>query len=245
VRNPTAEWNFLTNHARRAGLHRVTDLTTAGYLVKQPLPDPGPSALARRDRTVVATDGSKYPPGDPSEVIALRSAELRVAFDVLGLSPGDVTRLPFVDTKVARGDEAMAMAIAEVVAAQRPAEMMVTSEATPTRTMRPSGPRHDVCSQAPGRGFQRGAPVDRTSSDPSPADRRPTARSRGSTAHGGGHVRLYRSNETSAAGPLTVGSASTAITGATPLSEAGRPSRPPTSGTTHLDQDRNLGPGAE
>jgi LmbE family N-acetylglucosaminyl deacetylase len=80
---------------------------------------------------VVATDGSKSPPGDPAEVTALRSAELRAACAVLGLSEGDVTRLPFVDAELAENEEALVSAIAEVVAARCPAEVLVTAEDDP------------------------------------------------------------------------------------------------------------------
>ncbi len=80
---------------------------------------------------VVATDGSKSPPGDPVEVTALRSAELRAACSVLGLSEDDVTRLPFVDAELVGNEEALVAAIAEVVAARRPAEVLVTGEDDP------------------------------------------------------------------------------------------------------------------
>ncbi|MGD0378729.1 MAG: PIG-L deacetylase family protein [Acidimicrobiales bacterium] len=80
---------------------------------------------------VVATDGSKSPVGDPVEVAALRTGELRAACGVLGLSDGDVTRLPFVDAELARSDGTLVAAIAEVVAAWRPAEVLVTGEDDP------------------------------------------------------------------------------------------------------------------
>src|SRR5579872_2311666 len=53
---------------------------------------------------VVATDGCKSPVGDPSAVAALRARELAAAASVLGLGPGDVTRLPFVDAELDDGD---------------------------------------------------------------------------------------------------------------------------------------------
>jgi LmbE family N-acetylglucosaminyl deacetylase len=80
---------------------------------------------------VVATDGSKSPVGDPVEVTALRTGELRAACRVLGLSDGDVTRLPFVDAELAGSERALEAAIAEVVAAWRPAEVLVTGEDDP------------------------------------------------------------------------------------------------------------------
>ena len=80
---------------------------------------------------VVATDGSKSPPGDPAQVTALRSAELSAACEVLGLTERDVTRLPFVDAELVGCEEALAGAIAEVVAAVRPDEVLVTAEDDP------------------------------------------------------------------------------------------------------------------
>jgi LmbE family N-acetylglucosaminyl deacetylase len=80
---------------------------------------------------VVATDGSKSPVGDPVEVTALRSAELRAACEVLGLAESDVTRLPFVDAELAGNEDALATAVAEVVAAWKPVEVLVTGEDDP------------------------------------------------------------------------------------------------------------------
>jgi len=80
---------------------------------------------------VVATDGCKSPVGDPSAVAALRARELAAAASVLGLGPGDVTRLPFVDAELDDGDETLTQAISEVVAAHRPEEVLVTAETDP------------------------------------------------------------------------------------------------------------------
>jgi LmbE family N-acetylglucosaminyl deacetylase len=80
---------------------------------------------------VVATDGSKSPIGDPAAVTALRSAELRAACAVLGLSDRDVTRLPFVDAELAGNEGVLAQAVAEVIAAHRPDEVLVTGEDDP------------------------------------------------------------------------------------------------------------------
>lgn len=80
---------------------------------------------------LVVTDGSKSPPGDPAEVAALRAAELRAACAVLGLAPSDVTHLDFVDAELDAGDEALVSAIAGVVAAVRPADVLVTDETDP------------------------------------------------------------------------------------------------------------------
>ncbi len=80
---------------------------------------------------VVVTDGSKSPPGDPAEVTALRSAELDAACDILGLSERDVTRLPFVDAELSGQEEALTEAIAAVVAAVGPEEVLVTAENDP------------------------------------------------------------------------------------------------------------------
>jgi LmbE family N-acetylglucosaminyl deacetylase len=80
---------------------------------------------------VVATDGSKSPVGDPAAVAALRAAELADAAGVLGLSPADVTRLPFVDAELDRDDDTLVRAIAEVVAAHKPDEVLVTGVTDP------------------------------------------------------------------------------------------------------------------
>ncbi len=80
---------------------------------------------------VVATDGSKSPAGDPATVTALRTAELRTACAVLGLPEAAVTRLPFVDAELAGREDALAAAIAEVVEAHRPDEVLVTGEDDP------------------------------------------------------------------------------------------------------------------
>jgi LmbE family N-acetylglucosaminyl deacetylase len=80
---------------------------------------------------VIATDGSKSPVGNPVEVTALRASELRAACDVLGLSEGDVTQLPFVDAELTGNEEALVAAIADIVAASRPADVLVTGEDDP------------------------------------------------------------------------------------------------------------------
>ncbi|HXQ90584.1 MAG TPA: PIG-L deacetylase family protein [Acidimicrobiales bacterium] len=80
---------------------------------------------------VVATDGSKAPVGDPVEVAAVRRAELYAACAVLGLTEADVTWLGFVDAELAGTEEELAAAIATVVGARRPAEVLVTGESDP------------------------------------------------------------------------------------------------------------------
>jgi LmbE family N-acetylglucosaminyl deacetylase len=80
---------------------------------------------------VVATDGSKSPPGDPVDVAALRVAELRAACRVLGLGDQDVTWLPFVDAELVGNEADLVDAIADVVASTRPAEVLVTGESDP------------------------------------------------------------------------------------------------------------------
>lgn len=126
---------------RRVGTD-VTEVTARrACLVVAPHPDDetlgaGATIMRKVDagtpvHVVVATDGSKSPVGDPAEVAALRSAELRAACSVLGLSEADVTRLGFVDAELAGKEEALAAAIAEVVAAWRPTEVLVTGENDP------------------------------------------------------------------------------------------------------------------
>jgi LmbE family N-acetylglucosaminyl deacetylase len=120
----------------------VTDATTRRpCLVLAPHPDDetlgvGATIMRKVDagtpvHLVIATDGSKSPIGDPEEVSALRSSELRVACGVLGLTESDVTRLPFVDAELGADPDALVAAIAEVVAAHGPDEVLVTGEDDP------------------------------------------------------------------------------------------------------------------
>jgi len=125
----------------RAGVDVTDTSSRRSCLVVAPHPDDetlGAGATIMRKvyagtpvHLVVATDGSKSPPGDPAEVIALRNAELGAACGVLGLSERDVTRLPFVDAELVGHEEALAGAIAEVVAAFGPDEVLVTGENDP------------------------------------------------------------------------------------------------------------------
>ncbi len=130
----------------RSALYGIgTDVTTETSrrpcLVLAPHPDDetlgaGVTIMRKVDagtpvHVVIATDGSKSPVGDPVEVTALRSSELRVACGVLGLTESDVTRLPFVDAELAGNEDALAAAVAEVVAAHQPAEVLVTGEDDP------------------------------------------------------------------------------------------------------------------
>jgi LmbE family N-acetylglucosaminyl deacetylase len=127
---------------RRALFHWGADVTRTtahrSCLVVAPHPDDetlgaGATIMRKVDagtpvHLVVATDGSKYPPGDPTQAAALRTAELRAACGVLGLSDSDVTRLPFVDAELAGREGDLSAAIAEVVAAIAPVEVLVTAE---------------------------------------------------------------------------------------------------------------------
>ena len=130
----------------RGALFRIgTDVTTAAArtpsLVLAPHPDDetlgvGATIMRKVDagtpvHLVVATDGSKSPPGDPAQVTELRFSELRAACAVLGLGAEDVTRLPFVDAELASSEGALVGAIAEVVARWQPAEVLVTAEDDP------------------------------------------------------------------------------------------------------------------
>ena len=130
----------------RRALHRVgADVTksVAGRpcLVVAPHPDDetlGAAATIMRKLAagtpvgvVIATDGSKYPAGDPTSVARIRTDELRSACRVLGLSDEDVTQLPFVDTELEGQEDALLAAIAEVVASFRPAEVLSTAETDP------------------------------------------------------------------------------------------------------------------
>jgi len=120
----------------------VTDATTRrSCLVLAPHPDDetlgaGATIMRKVDagtpvHLVVATDGCKSPIGDPQHVAALRRGELHAACAVLGLSEGDVTRLGFVDAELAGNEKALASAIAGVVAARGPTEVLVTGESDP------------------------------------------------------------------------------------------------------------------
>jgi LmbE family N-acetylglucosaminyl deacetylase len=82
-------------------------------------------------RVLVATDGSKSPPGDPAAIAAMRTDELRSACRVLGLSDQDVTQLPFVDAELDGKEDALVAAIADAVARFEPAEVFTTSETDP------------------------------------------------------------------------------------------------------------------
>jgi len=84
-----------------------------------------------RVHLLVVTDGSKSPPGEPAAVAALRASELRAACAILGLAGTDVTQLDFVDAELDPGDEALTDAVSEVVAAQRPDDVLVTGDSDP------------------------------------------------------------------------------------------------------------------
>jgi LmbE family N-acetylglucosaminyl deacetylase len=146
VEDALEPFNPMLKAAVRRALFRVgTDVTEisarTSCLVLAPHPDDETLGVGvtimRKVRAgtpvhlVVATDGSKSPPGDPVEVTALRSAELRVACAVLGLTERDVTRLPFVDAELGGNEDALVGAIAEVVASWQPAEVLVTGEDDP------------------------------------------------------------------------------------------------------------------
>ena len=130
----------------RSALFRIgTDVTDISArrscLVLAPHPDDetlgvGATIMRKVDagsavHLVVATDGSKSPVGDPAAVTALRTSELRAACAVLGLPEAAVTRLPFVDAELAGQESALAAAIAEVVEALQPDEVLVTGEDDP------------------------------------------------------------------------------------------------------------------
>jgi LmbE family N-acetylglucosaminyl deacetylase len=132
---------LVRNALFRIGADVTDDAARRRCLVLAPHPDDetlgvGATIMRKVDagtpvHLVVATDGSKSPIGDPVEVTALRSAELRAACEVLGLADSDVTRLPFVDAELAGNEDALAAAVAEVVAAWEPAEVLVTGEDDP------------------------------------------------------------------------------------------------------------------
>jgi LmbE family N-acetylglucosaminyl deacetylase len=146
IRNAREPLNPALAVTMRAALARIgSDVTAASArrscVVIAPHPDDetlGAGATIMRKveagaavHVVVATDGSKSPVGDPVAVTARRSAELATACALLGLSSADVTRLPFVDAELRPDDDTLVTAIAEVVTALRPDEVLVTDETDP------------------------------------------------------------------------------------------------------------------
>lgn len=82
-------------------------------------------------RVLIATDGSKSPPGDPAKIAALRREELRAACNELGVSEHAVEQLPFVDAELETAGETLVAAISDVVARFEPDEILVTSDTDP------------------------------------------------------------------------------------------------------------------
>src|SRR6202035_1601697 len=82
-------------------------------------------------RVLVATDGSKWPPGDPVSAARLRTSELRSATALLGLPEHAVTQLDFVDAELDGSDPALVAAIVDAVAAFGPDEVLVPSTLDP------------------------------------------------------------------------------------------------------------------
>ncbi len=130
---------------RHALHHLATDVTDVSSrrsaLVMAPHPDDetlgaGATIMRKVDagtpvHVLVVTDGSKSPVGDPIEVAALRSAELAAARAALGLTAGDVTELGYPDAELDPADDTLVGAIAEVVAAVSPEEILVTGSNDP------------------------------------------------------------------------------------------------------------------
>jgi LmbE family N-acetylglucosaminyl deacetylase len=128
--------------ARVAGTDVTASTSGRSCLVLAPHPDDetlgcGVTIMRRVEagssvRVVVATDGSKWPPeGDPHQNSAVRMAELREATRLLGLADDAVTRLGLPDKGLAKTGEHLVDAIADVVRAARPADVLVTSEHDP------------------------------------------------------------------------------------------------------------------
>ena len=130
----------------RTALARIgTDVTAASArrscVVIAPHPDDetlgvGATIMRKVDagtpvHVVVVTDGSKSPVGDPAAVAALRAEELAASCAVLGLTEGDVTRLPFVDAELGPDDDTLVDALASVIEARHPDEVLVTGVADP------------------------------------------------------------------------------------------------------------------
>jgi len=131
----------VTGIATESGVDVTNDCARRSCVVVAPHPDDetlGAGATVMRKiaagtavHVVVASDGSKAPPGDPAAVAALRRKELAAACGVLGLGAGDVTELGFVDGELDGEDEALVGAIAAVLAERRPADVLVTGPEDP------------------------------------------------------------------------------------------------------------------
>jgi len=133
--------SVLARAIARAG-HDVTDACSRrSCLVMAPHPDDetlGAAVTIMRKleagtpvHVLVASDGSKWPPGDPAAVKAERARELRAATGLLGLAPEAVTALAFVDAELDGSDPALVAALRDAVRAVAPAEVLVTSELDP------------------------------------------------------------------------------------------------------------------
>ena len=83
-------------------------------------------------RVVVITDGATYPPHkSAADNIATRDAELRASCAVLGLDDDAVTHLAFPETQLHVAGDDLVDAVADVVRASRPDDVLVTSEFDP------------------------------------------------------------------------------------------------------------------
>jgi LmbE family N-acetylglucosaminyl deacetylase len=81
---------------------------------------------------IVISDGATWPPDHPpAENIAVRHAELLASAKILGLSEGSLTHLDFPETHLDMAGDVLVDAVADAVRAQRPDDVLVTSEADP------------------------------------------------------------------------------------------------------------------
>jgi len=126
----------------KAGTDRTEALSRRSCVIFAPHPDDetlGCAVTIMRKvdagtpvRVVVVTDGSTYPPHKPPEQnIADRDAELRAACRVLGLEDDAVLHLSFPETKLHLAGEALVDALSDIVSADHPEDVLVTSEADP------------------------------------------------------------------------------------------------------------------
>jgi LmbE family N-acetylglucosaminyl deacetylase len=126
----------------RSGVDATSATARRSCLVLAPHPDDetlgcGVTIMRRLDagtavRVAVVSDGSTYPPHKTAaQNIADRDAELRAACKVLGLDDDAVTHLSFPETKLHLAGDALVDAVADLVRANPPDDVLVTSEADP------------------------------------------------------------------------------------------------------------------
>jgi LmbE family N-acetylglucosaminyl deacetylase len=136
----------LASHRGNALRRRATDVTatTAGRscLVVAPHPDDetigcGATIMRKLDAgtavaVLVLSDGATWPPDHTAaENMAIRHAEVQQACALLGVADDALTHLSFPETRLDDVVDDLVDAITDAVAAHRPDDVFVTSEADP------------------------------------------------------------------------------------------------------------------